>query len=96
MLFVEVQVRFRVAIGAEGVAVALELAPELRVVVDLAVLDDDARAVLAGDRLIASGEVDDREPPRRERDRPIDVLTRAVGTAVEERGAHGSETVGIR
>ena len=68
VLLVEMQVHLGVAVRAKRMAVALELAPQLRVVVDLAVLDDDTRAVLVRDRLIASREVDDREPPGPERD----------------------------
>ena len=44
---VEMQVHLGVAVRAEAVPLALELAAQLGIVVDLAVLDDDARAVLA-------------------------------------------------
>ena len=49
---------------------ALQLGPQLAVIVDLAVLDDDDAAVLVGERLVAAVEVDDREAAGGERPRP--------------------------
>jgi hypothetical protein len=63
---------------------ALELAAQLRVVVDLAVLDDDAGAILVRDRLVAVLEVEDRKTPSRERNGAVDVLAGAVRAAVDE------------
>ena len=74
VLLVEMDERLGVGVGAEGVAGARELVAQLGVVVDLAVLDDDDGAVLVRDRLVAAGEVDDREAPRAERDLAVDVL----------------------
>ena len=91
VLLVEVHEHLRVGMGAERVPLALELAPQLGVVVDLAVLDDDAGAVLVRDRLVAAGEVDDREPPGGEGDGAVGVLAGAVRASVDERGAHRSE-----
>src|SRR6266542_3729929 len=62
----------------------LDLSPELAVVVDLTVLDDVNRAILVRDRLIASGEIDDREPPRCDPDLSIDERAAAVRTAMEQ------------
>ena len=60
-----------------------------RVVVDLAVLDDDDRAVLVGDRLVAAVEVDDREPPRGQPDRAVARRSPAPsGPRWRERVAH--------
>src|SRR4051794_41206892 len=53
-----------VAAGPEPVPRPLELAHQLAVVVDLAVLDDDDRAVLVGDRLVAARQVDRSEERR--------------------------------
>ena len=69
-------------------AAALELPLQLAVVVDLAVLDDHSRAVLARDRLVPVGEVDDREPPGRQRHRPLVEEAVDVGAAVDEETAH--------
>src|SRR5207245_1428893 len=59
-LLVAVHEHLGVAVRAEAMAGALELTPQLPVVVDLAVLDDGDAAVLVGDRLVARLEVDDR------------------------------------
>ena len=53
---------FGVAAGSEPMAEPLELVTQLDVVEDLAVEDDPQRAVLVRERLLAAGEVDDREP----------------------------------
>src|SRR5207244_7529838 len=63
-LLVAVHEDFRIAAGAEHVAGALELAHQLAVDVDLAVLDDDDCSVLVRDRLVAAGQVDARMAPR--------------------------------
>ena len=73
---------------AHPVAGALELAAQLGVVVDLAVLDDGARPVLVRDRLVARLEVDDREPPRREPDAAL----RRTSRPSPARGGRASRT----
>ena len=95
VLLVEVDEHLGVGVRAEGVAGALELVAQLGVVVDLAVLDDDDAAVLVRDRLVAAGEVDDREAPRAERDLAVDVLAAAVGAAVDELGAHRAKRLDV-
>src|SRR5262249_37655952 len=70
-LLVAVNEHLRVRPGREAVTGSLELAPQLREVVDLAVLDDRARAVLVRDRLGATGEVRDRRPPGGEPHTPL-------------------------
>ena len=74
---------------------SLELVHQLAVVVDLAVLDDDDRAVLVRDRLVAARQVDDRKSPRRDPDRPVEVRALGVGAAVIERLRHPAEAVGV-
>src|SRR5207249_3215339 len=55
--------------AVEAAALRLELGAQLAVVVDLTVVDELQRAVLACKRLQAGiGEVDDREPAKAERD----------------------------
>ena len=95
VLLVEMQVHLRVAVGAKHVALSLELAAQLGVVVDLPVLDDGARPVLVRDRLVAAGEVDDREAPRGETDGAVDVLAAAVRAAMDEQRAHRREPVDV-
>ncbi len=96
VLLVQVHDRLRVGVRAVRVPVVHELAHELRVVVDLAVLDDDAASVLVEDRLVAAGEVDDRESARRERDGAVDVFAGGVGAAVLERRAHRLQARTVR
>ena len=97
VLLVEVQQDLRIAVGAEAMApFPLEVAPQFAVVVDLAVLDDVERPVLIRDRLIARLEIDDREPPRRERDLSVAEFAEAVRAAMDERGAHRRDAVGDR
>ncbi len=94
-LLVAVDEHLGVGARAERVARRLELAHQLAVVVDLAVLDDDDRAVLVRDRLVAAVEVDDREPPCGDSDSLADVHALRVGAAVIERGRHRAEPVRI-
>ena len=67
-LLVEVHDDLGVGRRREAVAARHELAPQLAVVVDLAVEDDPDRAVLVGDRLLAGLEVDDGQPAHAEPD----------------------------
>ena len=70
-------------------AEALELATQLAVVVDLAVVHQPQRAVVARERLHAGvAEVDDREPAEAERDAFVVERAVAVGPAMVERGGH--------
>src|SRR5439155_17286455 len=72
-----------------------ELACQLGVVVDLAVLDDRACAVFVGERLVAALEVDDRESPCSESDAAVDEAPFRVGSAMEERRGHRGEAVAV-
>ena len=94
LLLVEVQDHLAVALALEAVA-ALEAAPQLAEVVDLAVEDEPQRAVLVRHRLARGvGEVDDREPPMAEPDRAFEVNALAVRPAVRERPGHGAYHLG--
>ena len=95
VLLVEVDEHLRVSVRREPVPCALEVVAQLAVVVDLAVLDDGDPPVLVRDRLVAGGEVDDREAPRREPDGPVDVRAVGVRPALNERCAHRSEPAGV-
>ena len=61
-LLVRVNDRLRVRARLEHVAAGRQLTLQLLEVVDLAVQDDGARPVLAIDRLVSAGDVDDAEP----------------------------------
>ena len=96
VLLVEMDEHLGVAVGAEAVALRLQLGAELPVVVELAVLDDDDAAVLVRDRLVAGLEVDDRQPAGGETDGAVDVDAARVGPAVDERRAHRLEPAPVR
>ena len=84
-----------VGAAAEPVTGPLELVHQLAVVVDLAVLHDDDGAVLVRDRLIAAGQVDDREPARGDPDRAVEMRPFGVRAAVEQGRRHAAEPLGV-
>ena len=94
-LLVEVGDDLGVRATREAVAAADELIPELAVVVDLAVADDDHRAVLVPERLVAPLDVDDSEAGHTERDTVFREYPSRVGTAVVERFAHPLDEPGL-
>ena len=85
---VEVRQDLRVAAARERVPLALELAPQLLVVVQLAVLDGDDRAVLVQDGLVATRDVHDREPSHAEGDPGGHEGSAVVGTTVRHDVGH--------
>ena len=94
-LLVAMHEHLGVAVRPKDVAGPLEFAGELAIVVDLAVLDDDDAAVFAADRLVAAGQVDDREAPRGDPDPAVDVHALRVGAAVDERRRHPAEPLAV-
>src|SRR5207302_11261533 len=82
--------------AAEAVALRFELAPQLSVVVDLAVVNQLERAVLARERLVSRlAQVDDREPAKAERDTLGGIGAGAVGAAVVELRRHALDRLGL-
>jgi hypothetical protein len=77
-----------VAARGEAVPASGQLGVQRLVVVDLAVLDDQHRAVLVAHRLVAVGEIDDRQAPVAEGDRAVGLRPALVGPAVLERVEH--------
>ena len=70
---IRVQDDLGVGVRAEARAARLELAPELDVVVDLAVVREPEASLRKAHRLVAGGRgVDDREPPVREADLAVE------------------------
>ena len=97
VLLVEVNEHLGVrVVRAHAVTLALELGAQLRVVVDLAVLDDPDRLVLVRDRLIAALEVDDRQPTRRERGGSVRDEAGGVRPAMNEAFVHDLERGDVR
>ncbi len=95
LLLVEMDDDLGIAARGELVARLLETGPQLAEVVDLAVADDDEIAVLVADRLMAAGDVDDRQPPHAEEQLIVDEATLVVGSSMQNGAAHAREHGGI-
>ena len=76
-------------IGLEGVA-ALQLAPQRRMIDDLAVEDDRVALIGAEDRLVAAFDVDDAEAAHAEAEIALDKIAGVVGAAVHQPVAGGA------
>ena len=74
---------FGVGVGAEDMAERLEFGHQLLEVVDFAVEHDDHAAVLVEQRLLAGGQVDDRQPPMSKPHARLQMQATLVGAAVE-------------
>ena len=72
VVFPQVGDQLRVAVGAEPVPLALQLGLALGIVEQLAVEDDGDGSVFVEDRLLAVGQADDAEPPRRQPNARLD------------------------
>ena len=77
-----------VGTGAELMSQLLQLLLKILVVIDLAVVGQDQRAVLIRDRLVAALEVDDTQPAKAHGDGIVHVQTVRVGTAVSDDLGH--------
>ena len=92
MLLVEVQQRLAVRAGGEAMPLPDELCAQLAVVVDLAVGDQPDRSVLVRQRLVPTGEVDDRQSAHAQRHGTVDVAPLVVGAAVDRAARHPVES----
>src|SRR6185369_14552574 len=90
-LLVEMWDHLRIASRAEAMTTREEVGAQDRVVVDLAVADDQDVVVLVAERLRSAGDVDDRQPPASEADRPSHDPPVAVRPTVDERARHTFE-----
>ena len=95
VLLVEVDDHLGVALRGERWPRALQLRAQLAVVVDLAVQDDDDRAVLVEDRLVAGLEVDDAQALDAEARAPAMMEPARVRAAVLEPRAHAREQLRV-
>ena len=84
-----------VRVGREGATERLELAAQVEVVVDLAVVGDRVPAVGGVHRLLAVGDVDDRQPPVRQAAGPVDADSVPVRATVLLVGVHALEQRGV-
>ena len=94
-VLVEMENDLGVAAGLEEMAAADELAPQLAVVVDLAVADDPGAGVLVGDRLMPARQVDDREAAHGEAGLAEEHGALIVRPAVDQGVVHPLERFGI-
>jgi len=92
-----VRVQDALGVGARGEAMPerLEARAQIREVVHLAVEDDDAITVGRGHRLMAAGEIEDRQAAEREHGRAVGEGARVVGAARAHRLAHGLDAIGV-
>ena len=88
VLFVGVNDRFGVGLGAELMAAGLELAAQFAVVIDFAVEDDPDGSVFVGHRLLASGPVDDGQSPVTESEPRSVKVAAAIGSPVAQAFGH--------
>ncbi len=80
-----------VGMRPEAMPAALELGPQRREVVDLAVEDDQHRAVLVGERLLTSGDIDDAQAAVGEPDAFTDEEAVGVGSAMRHGIGHRAQ-----
>ena len=82
---------FGVAAGVEDVAQRLQFRDEFLIVVDFAVEDDADALVFVVQRLLAGGQVDDRQAAVAEPDAGFDMQAAFVGAAMKLRFVHAVE-----
>ena len=90
-ILVKMHPELGVAAGGRGCGRAQKLLLELGILEDLAVLGDPDRAVLIAQRLTASRQVHDREPPRPQGQARLDVDMLVVRSAMGDRAGHRQE-----
>ncbi len=95
VLLVEVHDQLGVGVGAEDVALRLQLGLALGVVEQLAVEDDRDRAILVEDRLAAVAEADDGQAAIGKAEALADQEAVVIGSAVPKRLCHGLQDGGI-
>jgi len=84
-----------VGAGRERVTETDQLGLEFPVVVDLSVAEDPDGTVLGAERLVTTVEVDDREAPEREPERPIALVASVIGTAMNDGIRHVDQELGV-
>ena len=94
-LLVGVDDALGVRLRAIDVAEAFELAPEVAVVVNLAVEADPDRLVFVGERLLAGGEIHDAQTAMAEGRLLVDEKPGSVRTAMHEDVAHRHHAVAV-
>ena len=94
LVLVEMNQDFGIALRAEGVTSGLEPAPQRGEVVDLAIEDGPDGAVLIGERLMPSRQIDDRQPAKPERGMIVAIDAGIVRPAVSDPVHHRLQVFG--
>jgi hypothetical protein len=96
VVFIQMQRDLAVGLRAEAMPARLQLGADALEVVEFAVHDDVDRPIFVGDRLVAGGEIDDREPGVAECGATVGrhPVLPAVGAAVVERRRSGQHRLG--
>jgi len=82
------QNRLGIALRRECVSAPQQLAPQLAVIVDLAVEDDDLGPIFVENRLAPAGQVDDAEPPHAQSHGAVHIDALVVRPSVPDGFAH--------
>src|SRR5882724_8860485 len=90
---VAVNNHFGIRVCAKTMAAFSKFSPQLFEVVDLAVQDDPDCFLCIRHRLVASGQIDDRETAKAETNRAIEKVALVVGTAMPNLFGHSPNRV---
>ena len=78
-----------------GLVRVVETPAQVAVVQDLAVEREVAGAIGRGHGLTGAGQVDDRQAPMAEADRPVAPVALGIRATMHEAGRHGAQQVGV-
>ena len=81
---------FSIALGMEDMAQSLQLGNELLKVVDLAIENDDHRAVFVEQRLLPGRDIDDRKPPMAQSQARLEMHIALVRPTMRQRLCHST------
>src|SRR5688572_2769777 len=84
-----------VAVGREPVAASAQIFSQSLEAIDLAVADGPNGPVLVRDRLMAAGEIDDRQAPHADQHAAAHVFAGVVRTAMARHVAHALEQAAV-
>src|SRR5437867_610734 len=95
VLFIQMNNRFSIALGAITVAPRLELRAQFAVIVDFAVIDDPQALVLVADRLVTSADIDNAEAPHGQSNVAFDKEAVVVRPSVHDLRIHLRQRVAL-
>ena len=82
--------RLAIALRAEAMTASAQLVAQLTVVVDFSIEDEGDRLVFVGERLIATGDINDAQTAHGQADIAVDEVAGAIRTAMPQPVVHGS------